>query len=600
MMKYLSIYDKIEDKERKDFFDMNEIMGFIEQIGIQNLIFIVIGIVVVIVLLLFLRGMRLRKYRKLIVDVENRMNGVKSLPLQYRLGRVHSISKNMPEVAEKYEEYAQEFERISDYQKNELAVLVNEVDEQLFYGKLRKISSKMKMLEDMLEIYEKDSQALLEKIEEITEIENVQRIEIIRVKEKYRQLIDRYETVRFKIEDFVKGIVNIFDNLDDAFVKLEGMMNNQQFEDAKKLTQDIEKKVDWLNGRLEELPDYIAIVRQYIPKKCQLLDTLIQEMSNGDFSLEQLNVSSRYQNIKDVLQETTQHIQHLQLENVADTLKTLVDDIDALIKDLEVEKQSYTDFKTKWDDAYTTITQIYDQYKQALIDQNRIENLYLINEDYVDIEEKYKDFDQILRESYDLEEEMKAGNFSYLQMIDKAENLKKAALMHQDDLNSFFAFRDHLYLQEQRAIDELENINIVLLEIKSEIKNKHLPMINESYKDYIQDSYDKAAQIQSYRMHRPVELTELSKRVDGARDVIYKLYDNVHNLIVTAEMVEEAIVFGNRYRSSFLEVNTELTKAEVLFRNGEYTKALSTAVDIIEKIQPGSYENLIQKTSGKS
>ena len=160
--------------------------------------------------------------------------------------------------------------------------------------------------------------------------------------------------------------------------------------------------------------------------------------------------------------------------------------------------------------------------------------------------------------------------------------------------------RDHLFLQEQRAIDELENINIVLLEIKSEIKNKHLPMINESYKDYIQDSYDKAAQIQDYRQNRPIELNELSKRVDGARDVIYKLYDNVHNLIVTAEMVEEAIVFGNRYRSTFLEVNTELTKAEVLFRNGEYTKALSIAVDIIEKIKPGSYEELIEKSTQKS
>ena len=38
----------------------------------------------------------------------------------------------MPEVLEKYEEYAQEFERITDYQKNQLGVLVNEVDEQLF------------------------------------------------------------------------------------------------------------------------------------------------------------------------------------------------------------------------------------------------------------------------------------------------------------------------------------------------------------------------------------------------------------------------------------------------------------------------------------
>ena len=579
---------------------MDNIVRLIEQIGIRNLIFIDIGIVALVILLLFYRGMRLRKYRKLIVDVENRMNGIKSLPLQYRLGRVHSISKNMPEVLEKYEEYAQEFERITDYQKNQLGVLVNEVDEQLFYGKLRKISSKMKELESMLKIYEDDSQALLAKIEEITEIENVQRIEIIRVKEKYRQLIDHYETIRFKVEDFVKGIKNIFNNLDDSFVKLEDMMNNQRFEDAKNLTQDIDKKVDWLNARLQELPDYIAIVRQYIPKKIHYLDNLIKDMSNGEFALEKLNVSARYQAIQSTLETTTQHIQQLQLENVGEVLQKLVDDIDAIIKDLEVEKQSYDDFKTKWDESYTVITQIYDQYKQALIDQNRIENLYLINEDYVDIQEKYKDFDQILRESYDLEEEMNAGNFSYLQMIDKVEKIKNAALTHQDDLNSFFAFRDHLYLQEQRAIDELENINIVLLEIKSEIKNKHLPMINESYKDYIQDSYDKAAQIQAYRMHRPVELSELSKRVDSARDIIYKLYDNVHNLIVTAEMVEEAIVFGNRYRSTFLEVNTELTKAEVLFRNGEYTKALSTAVDIIEKIQPGSYENLIQKTSEKS
>ena len=76
----------------------------------------------------------------------------------------------------------------------------------------------------------------------------------------------------------------------------------------------------------------------------------------------------------------------------------------------------------------------------------------------------------------------------------------------------------------------------------------------------------------------------------------HKLYENIHNLIVTADMVEEAIVFGNRFRSSFLEVNTELTKAEVLFRNGEYTKALTIAVDIIEKIKPGSYEKLIKKS----
>lgn len=579
---------------------MENIKQWINQVGPRNLIFIGIGLVVIIIAYIFYRGIRLKVFRKQIVEIENKMNATKSLPLQYRLGRVQSISKNMPDVVELYEEYAIEFDEISDFQRNELSVLVNEVDEQLFYGKIRKVAKRMKQLNEMLETYERDSQALLKKIEKITEIENVQRIEIIRVKEKYRGVIDQFESIRFKVEDFVPELLNIFNEIDDSFVQLEGMMNNQRFEDAKNFTKEIEERVDWVDTNMQELPNYIAVVRQYIPKKVEHIRELIKVMSEEQFSLNQLDVTNRLNMILTTLDEATQHIKRLELDNVAEILQNLVDAIDSLIRDLETEKSSFDEFKKKWDESYTLITEIYDQYKQVMIDFNRIRSLYVIDEMDIIIDEKYQEFDVILRASYDLEEEMGKGDFSYSQMIGKVETLRQKASTHQSYLNDFFALRDHLYMQEQRAIDELENINIVLLEIKSEIKNKHLPMINESYKDYIQDSYDKAAQIQAYRQNRPVELSELSKRVDGARDVIYKLYDNVHNLIVTAEMVEEAIVFGNRYRSTFLEVNTELTKAEVLFRNGEYTKALSTAVDIIEKIQPGSYEELIKKSSEKS
>jgi len=580
---------------------MDKIMELINQVGgMKTIIIAVVVIVCLLVVFLIYRGMRLKKYRKQIVEIENQMNAIKSLPLQYRLGRVHSISKNMPDVLELYEEYSLVYESISDYQKNELAVLVNEVDEQLFYGKMRKVSKKIHELQEMIDKYEKDSKELLTKIEKITEIENVQRIEIIRVKEKYRKTIDHFETIRFKVEEYIPDLLNVFNQIDDAFVQLEDMMNNQRFEEAREFTKSIEKRVDWIESYLDDLPSYVAVVRQYIPKKIQHVDELLNVMTSDYYSLDQLQVEERYQDIQDKMETASSQIKKIELDGVAEELQMLVDLIDSLIQDLEKEKNSYEDFKEKWDDCYGYITRIYDSYKELMIDFNSIKNLYRIDEMDIVIDEKYQEFDAILRESYDLEEEMNKGHFAYTFMIEKVQELKEKAFVHQDYLNDFMSLRDHLFMQEQRAIDELENINIVLLEIKSEIKNKHLPMINESYKDYIQDSYDKAAQIQAYRQNRPVELSELSKKVDGARDVIYKLYDNVHNLIVTAEMVEEAIVFGNRYRSTFLEVNTELTKAEVLFRNGEYTKALSTAVDIIEKIQPGSYEELIKKSSQKS
>jgi len=574
---------------------IKQINQIIQRIGYRNLIIIGIGIVVLVLVLILYRVFRLRKYRKLIVEVENRMSATKSLPLQYRLGRVENIAANMPDVAELYEEYAKEFEDICDFQKNELGVLANEVDEQLFYGKMRKVSGKMKKLLEMIDIYETRSQDLLDKIEKITKIENEQRIEIIRVKEKYRGVIDHYESIRFKVEDYVPSLQDYFNEIDDDFGSLESMMNHQQFEEAKKFTQDIEVKIDWVDDIMKDLPSYIAVVRRYIPKKLTYIEDVIKDMLNEDFSLNQLDVDNRLKVMHATLDGAIKHIKKLQLDNTGEVLQNLVDSIDQLIKDLEVEKNAYNEFKEKWESSYTLITQIYEQYKEALNDFNQVCHLYVVSDLHLTIDKTYQEFDQILKESYDLEEEMKEGHFSYSVMIGKVAELKEKAVVHQEYLTDFFAIRDQLYMQEQRAIGELENINIVLLEIKSEIKNRHLPMINDSYKDYIQTSYDKAAQIQAFCQNKPVELKELSKRVDEVRDVIYKLYDNVHNLIVTAAMVEEAIVFGNRYRSTFLEVNTELTKTEVLFRNGEYTKALSTAVDIIEKIKPGSYKALIDK-----
>ena len=231
---------------------------------------------------------------------------------------------------------------------------------------------------------------------------------------------------------------------------------------------------------------------------------------------------------------------------------------------------------------------------------HELEKNYILDDYTITIEDDYNQFQSIVDDLAEITKIIETKDFSYIEMIDDFSRIVEQSKPYNDSLIKHIELAETLRIQEKRALDELDNINIVLLEIKSEIRNKHLPMISESYQDYIDDSYQKADSILNFIRKRPIDLKSLSLQVDAARDVIYKLYDNVHNLIVTAEMVEDAIVFGNRYRSSFLEVNTELTKAELLYRNGEYTKALSTAVDIIEKIKPDSYEMLVNKKSPKA
>ena len=58
-----------------------------------------------------------------------------------------------------------------------------------------------------------------------------------------------------------------------------------------------------------------------------------------------------------------------------------------------------------------------------------------------------------------------------------------------------------------------------------------------------------------------------------------------------AIMVENAIVFGNKYRSTYPEVERDLSKAEFSYINGEYTKALTMAISCMEKLFPNKKDN---------
>lgn len=579
---------------------MDYMKNFIEYVGVRNLIIFGTILVALIIFMIVYHSIKLKIYRQEILDLQNQINGIKTLPLQYRLGRVQSIAKNMPEVAEEYEQFTKDFEKITEFQKNELGVLVNEVDESLFYGKTRGIKKKLTLIHEMTQRYDHDAKDLLTRIEKVTEIENIQRVEIIRVKGKYREVGNEYEKIRVKVEEFVPHALEMFKELDDDFVKLETLMNNQMFADAKNFTEEIENRIDSLQENLKDLPSYVYVVSDLLPSKIDKVDELITSLEGDEYALEEMNIAARRQEVDEQMEESIAHVKNVDIKGAAEVLEPLTGLIEELVIDLGKELDSYKQFKEKWRESYNELQRLTDVYQNTMKEYRRLFTEFVIDEEEVVISKKYEAFKQIQEDANDLIEQMESGHFAYANMLEHVENLYDRMMQHDTYLEEFEKQKEDIETKNQKTEELLENINIVLLEIKSEIKNEHLPLVNDSYRDYIADSYNKVEEIKRFKAHKPVVLNELCAKVEGARDVIYKLYDNVHNMIVTAGMVEDAIVYANRYRSMFLEVNTELTKAEVLFRNGEYRNALQVAVDILERLEPGKYEELIKRKEIKS
>ncbi len=148
---------------------------------------------------------------------------------------------------------------------------------------------------------------------------------------------------------------------------------------------------------------------------------------------------------------------------------------------------------------------------------------------------------------------------------------------------------------ESRAKKQLIKLQLILNEVRLNAAIRQLPSISGQFDDDIKEGERLIQRVRVVLDHSPLDVQTLNADLQDAIDFIYKLYNNANNLTGVAVMVENAIVFGNRFRSSHPEMDTELTKAELYFHNGEYTKALRIAIQAIENMHPGIYEKLIAK-----
>ena len=140
----------------------------------------------------------------------------------------------------------------------------------------------------------------------------------------------------------------------------------------------------------------------------------------------------------------------------------------------------------------------------------------------------------------------------------------------------------------KNVLKQLIKLQLIINEIRVKMLKHRLPNVSAQYEKDLCKGEDMMHDVRDILEHSPLDVTQLNAKLREAIDFIYTLYNNVNNLVGMAIMVESTIVFGNRYRSSCPEIDSELTRCELCFRDGQYTKALKIGIQCIEKMHPGS------------
>ncbi len=536
-----------------------------------------------------------KKYSNEINELERDKNLIISASILSELNKVEPLVNNEM-MSETYNNWQQRFKKIKDEEVPKITDGLIEI-EDLFHEKNYK-QLKERIAEVELEIYFVKTKAnfLLDEIKEITLSEEKNRDTITKLKSGYREIVAKYNNNQEEYKE-VEGPLELqFENVDKLFSAFEYSMDKNQYTEVGKIVKAIDDTIGNLKIVIEETPSIVLLGKKLIPKKILDVKTIEEKMVKEGYNLEFLNIDYNIEESNKKISDIFQRLNVLNLEDSIFELKTILDYFDSIYNDFDKEKISKKIFE---DYSRTILIKI---SKLEKINNDLYKKIDDIKYSYDLTDEEAKVIDIIHHELKDLRNEYdgvinlhrsKRSNFTKLAKEMELINVKLTKT--EEKLESALRTLGSLKDDELRAREQLDDIKDILKKAKNKVREYKLPNIPQTYYVELSEATMAINEIVKELDKTPISIKILNTRVDTARDLVLKVYSNINELVKTARMAENAIVYGNRYRILNKEVDLGLQKAENSFFNGNFKLALENAINSINIVEPGIHKRLLEE-----
>ena len=548
------------------------------------IISLVATLVSIITMILIIRGRKKRMMKRAISALEIEKNKLASSPIVPELAKVESFLNN-EKLEVMYNEWS---ERLKDIKENQVPNLSNMLLEAEYSLKQKDYKStiyKIAKLEMELYKVKTNSEFLLGEIKEITNSESKSRSAITKYRALYRELYDKFISSKDAYGKFSSVVETQFEVIAKRFEDFETIMDNNEFDEVSTIINIIDELLKHMEIVIEEVPSIVILAYNVLPKRLEEVTSIYNAMVNDNYPLDYLNVEENLTEASNKLRDIIERTKSLNLQDSLFELKVLLDYFDSLFVDFENEKRARSSYHEKLESFKTRLNKMNEIIKEITSSMDNLTNIYDLTEDKVKIIDEVSNSLVKINENYkSLNDHVGNHTFAYSKLVDEVEGLSKDLSQAEEKLdialNEIGTMRD----DEVRARHQLEEIKLVLKESKDKMREYNLPVIPNGYYIELKEASLAIGEIVKELSRKPITIDILNTRVDTARDLVLKLYSRTNDLLKYARMSEAAIVYGNRYRSSYTDLNKELITSEQLFYKGEYKKSLANTVNVLKTI----------------
>ena len=544
----------------------------------------------VIIVLVIANNTKKTNIKKSIDDLNVRFNSVKTIPLAFKLSKAQAMAKRNDETATEVKEYYEKYEEAQRH-IDSIADMLENIEDSFACRNYKSCKEALQIISENIDDSEKEVRDIDKFLEKFSKKENDQRESSARLKEDFRELKLYINKNKVALSIANDGIDKKIQHIENLFSKSEEFMYVSDYISSKECLDQISEDIASIRICLDSIPTLITDSKGVLP-------TMVDEVNRQYALLRQrgaytihLDIEKKLENIKKGISENIKVLTDGEIGGVKENNEALKAELNEILESIKAEGEAYNGVKVVSDDIANKLNELKSLHNYVSVAYKKDSKRFGIEDLTAYLKEKEKSIDKYQADIIELNQDIVTNDSPSTLLLDRGNKILEAISEDAKSLMEYKAIFDKNTTVELRAKTQLMKLQVVLNEVEVKVLEYHLPTIADSYNDDLASGRVKIAKIKEQLAMVPIDIDELNTTLDDAIDFIYKFYNNVNNIVGMAIMVENAIVFGNKYRSTYPEVERDLSKAEFSYLNGEYTKALTMAISCMERLFPNSSDN---------
>ena len=560
-----------------------------------GIFYYVFTVVLIIVVLNLINKKERNKYKDEIANLERDKNLIVGASILSELNKVGALINN-DAMQKKYDDWQARLKEIKEVEVPKITDALIEIENAFEDKDYKSLKPKIASLELQIAYVKTKSNFLLDEIKEITLSEEKNRETITKLKSEYRAILTKYHANKMDYSEVETPIELQFENVDKLFSAFEVAMEKNEYTEVGKIVKAIDDTIGNLKVVVEEAPSIIIMGKKLIPDKIADIKKITTKMEKEGYNLDYLNIDYNITESEKKINDVFGRLNVLNLEDSVFELKTILDYFDSLYHNFDKErlaKRIFEDFErsilikaTKLEKISNDLNRKIDdlKYSYDLSDED-VSVLDVISKEIVEIKDDYSRIIDLRRRNV----------FAFSRLQKEMEILNSKMLKTEEKLEQTLRSLGSLKEDEKRAREQLDEIKYILNQAKNNMRSYKLPVTPKNFYVELSEAAASINDMVTELDKRPISIKTLNTRVDTARDLTLKVYNTVKEAVKTAKMAEAAIVYGNRYRAMYKDVELGLIKAENAFYKGNFKVSLENAINAINIVEPGIHKKLLEE-----